>query len=104
MNWGRKVYAGASVKAQLEQVRQEMEEGRCRTGLYVITSSYNGKDQLDIRPARSLMKEPLREAGVRILGVAASKKEALELVREMTQDCVDETGDADLRRFLEDED
>ncbi len=101
MNWCRDLYVGPAAAGNLEELKKEVEEGRCGPEIQVITLSYNGKDNLDIRPALSMSVHPyLKESGPLIVGIAASRKEARELVEHMAGDCVLSTGDADLRSFF----
>lgn len=101
MNWYTDLYAGPLVKDRVDELKAKVESGTCSPSLKVITTAYNGKDNLDIRPALSLScHEYLRDSKIMIVGLAGNMSEALDLVGGMAQECLKETGSVNLREFF----
>ncbi len=94
MEWSERLYVGASLKKKAEAVKAALEEGSAPVQVRVITPAANGADLLDIWRGALCPKDSL------VLGIAGSKREAFELVRQIAEDCFKETQDADLRSFL----
>lgn len=119
MRWYRNLYLSREVEAQASSIRREMDGGVFRRGVWVLTLCANGTDYLDIRRASTLSAAEeegdgthfaasapgpagvrSREEEVCILGLAASRREAIALAQEMARDCLLDTGDADLRSWF----
>ena len=66
----------------------------------MVTLAANGRDLLDIRRVRSLAREGLRAELPLIVGLAKGYRESVEVVERIVQDCLAQTGDVDLKRFL----
>ena len=100
MKWYRDLYIGEGVKGREDTFIRQIEEGGCPRKLWLITLAYNQKDLLDIRCAVSLAREDLARSLPMIVGLAKDKEEAVSLTESITRDCLEKTGDVDLRAFL----
>ena len=100
MRWTSDLYLGLDIREDAGQCRKNIESGE---GAYmVLTLSPNGKDQLDIRTARSMLRPALESLSPLIVGVAKDRKDALRLLERIASDCYFERKDADLRAYLTD--
>ena len=99
MRWHPNLYLDDRIREHPRAVIEKIEQGDYGSR-YVITLAYNGKDQLDIRPAASLARSYLREGGPLIVAVCSGKKEAMRMLERMVQDCCRQTGDVNLREWL----
>ena len=96
MEWFESFYLGTSISGKKrETVRKEVETGRFRGSLYVITLASNGKDLLDIRTVSSLRQSWIRENLPLIVGVADGKEEAVLLAAQIISDSAAGTGEPD---------
>ena len=100
MNWYPKMYTGKRLEGETEKLIREIEDGQYRPDLFLITLAVNEKDLLDIRRARSLYREGLKDYLPLIVGIAKGRREALKIVEEIIADCLRETGDVNVRSFL----
>lgn len=66
---------------------------------YVIALA-QGKDQLEIYHAGYLKQKYYRKHPPVIIGIAADYEEAVEIVKKITDECVRETGECDLKEYL----
>ena len=67
---------------------------------YLITPAKNPADQLDIFDARQLIQPHYKKEEFLILGIAAGYEEALQLIEQITGECLDARGDCNLREYL----
>ena len=101
LKWSTNLYVGPSVARYSRRIRKRLDEGKSDVGHYLLTLAANENDELDILETFFLSQETIRDRLPAIVGIAGTKKEALELARKITEDCVQETGGADLRRYLQ---
>lgn len=102
MNWHKNMYTGASLQQREAQLRRQLDNGDTDVKAYVITEAVNPEDQLDIRQAGDFIRRYGDDPkGPAVVGIAANRKEAVTLLREIVENCVAHTGKADLRRYFE---
>lgn len=66
---------------------------------YVLTLS-EGRDQLEIYNSLILLQSYYRKNPRFIIGIAAGYEGAVNMVRQMAEDCYRKNGDADLKKYL----
>ncbi len=66
---------------------------------YVIAMA-KGPDQLEIYHTGYLKQRYYRAHPPIIVGIASSRQEAVEIVVQITQECLDTTGNCNLREYL----
>ena len=96
----RDLYVSENITKKGIDIRKEVEDGRYRRNLYLITLAMNGTDLLDIRKAAALSRASLREKLPVIIGGALGYDSALKLVEGIIGDCVRKTGTPDIRNYL----
>jgi len=101
MLWFEKIFTGESVRDRSEKIIDLVNKRKHVPGLYLITLASNETDQLDIvhyglnsRLMREYMKLPM------IVGLAGSKKEAIQVVQDIIRQVHLDTGQYDMRRFF----
>ncbi|MDO4619561.1 MAG: hypothetical protein Q4B09_02965 [Lachnospiraceae bacterium] len=99
--WYDPLYTGESIQKEEKKIRRRINRGKPQVGYYVLTLASNGTDLLDLVPVHWLRQKECSSRLPAIVGLAGTKKEAVDLVIRMTEDCMRERGDADLRSFLE---
>ena len=97
MKWYEKLYVGKTVKKKKEFLMRGLEEGKRLPGSWVIMLPEGEINQLELVPAWNLKFWHRKAEDVRVVGIAGSREEAGELLTEMVQDVLRETGSADLR-------
>ena len=100
IQWSRNLYVGASCDGHEEEILHTLEKGENIGGIYLLTLSDNHCDSLEILESRFLRQDWVRRLLPEIIGLAGSKAEALAMVEAITQECLEKTGDADLRAYL----
>lgn len=99
-DWYKKLYVGKNAKERERRIRRQISRGTAAPGIYLVTFSSNGQDQLDIIEARYLTRKRIRESLPEIVGIALGYQEALEIVAQIAKESYDSTGDCNLRSYL----
>ena len=94
------LYVGESIDSTEYKIVEKVHKGKVVPKLYLIVFSANPDNMLDIIPEKDIMQKYYPKDGLRIVGIAKGKKEAIDLVQQMIQDSLLETGNADIRGFL----
>lgn len=100
MKWRKNLYVGKQVRKHVRRIRKRLDAGKTDVGHYLITLAENPHDQLDIINTVFLTSAKKRDSLPEIVGLAGSEKEAILLVKKITEDCLKESGTADLRTYL----
>lgn len=69
------------------------------TDIYVISIS-KGRDQLDCTHCCFLKQKNVRKQLGTVVGLAKGYSEMIELLRHMFEECVQNTGGADIKEYL----
>ena len=100
MRWYEDLYLSENIAGKGILFREEIESGKYRRNLYLITLAVNERDMLDIRKAAALTRVKLRDTLPMIIGMASGYDQALGLAQKIVSDCYEQTGGADIRGFL----
>lgn len=100
----KKLYIGESLMEEnINRLLWRLRFRSKKTNLFVVLVSENPSDQLDILHSRYLSTKLYDKRTLKLVGVASTHKEAVELVCKITNECVAETGSAYIKQFLEGE-
>ena len=101
MYYCSRLYIGKSAARYEKRIRARLDAGKTDTGHYLITLASNGTDMLDIIGTGFLVQPSLARRLPIIVGIARTKKEAVDMVVQMVDDCLASRGDCDLRAYFE---
>lgn len=102
LKWSKFFYLGPLVVERANEARRKLDEGNAVIpSVFLITEAANPKNQLEILDSRNLSQAVVRKNLGRIYGMAENKKEAMQVLESISEDCLAETGGADMRAFLE---
>lgn len=97
----KKIYLGDGLESgDLKKLKQELDENPLFANVFVITISANDNDQLDIYHSKYLIQRYYRKNPPLVAGIAKKQADAVTLVREIVQECVNQRGDTNLKAFL----
>lgn len=99
MVFSRQLYLGEGVKHPTI-IKHKLRAHKLSKGTYVLRIAENDSDCLEILQATYYLQPFAHREKNYIVGFASSYNEALELVRKMLQDCIDQTGGVNLRNYL----
>ncbi len=101
MDWYSGLYVGEKAKSKKDSLIQMAESGKTPFNTYLLALPFGEANQLEVLPAWDL-KFWHEDDGrrLKIVGLACGKKEALSLVRQITEDVFTQTGGVRLRDFF----
>ena len=95
------LYLGESIASEkLDKLKKRLEKKPLWANVYLITPARNPADQLDIFDARQLIQPHYKKEEFLILGIASGYEEALQLIEQITRECLDARDDCNLREYL----
>ena len=94
------LYVGESISSIEYQIIEKVYKGKVVPNLYLIVFSTNPENMLDIIPEHEIMQKHYPKSGLKVVGIARGKKEAIGLVQQMIEASLVETGSADVRGLL----
>lgn len=98
MKFYRNLYVGESIKKP-NRVKWKLRHHAGQFQVYVIALA-DGDDQLEIYHCAFLQQEYYKKHPPYIIGIAGGYGEAVDIVVEITQAALKETGGADLKKYL----
>lgn len=102
MVWSDKLYAGENIAQTQMMLRTDIDAADVLKYKkeYVVILALNPENLLELIPVKELAFSYYQEAALYIVGLAANKGEATELVRRIIEDVTHAQGDTDVRRFF----
>lgn len=98
MRWHNKLYVGEAVKKQKSKIIFQLEHRKLTFGIYLICLADNGKDLFDIYPSFMIFNNDVYNK--EFVGIAFSKEEAFDLIKEIIDDVYAETNSFDVRSYF----
>lgn len=102
LDWYQNLYIGEGMKKKAQKAMTRIEKGKAAPGVYLLTLSAHPDNVLEIISAMYLMQEPLRRRCPKIVGIAWSYEEALELMQQILQDTYENTGTFRVEKWIQD--
>ena len=99
MRFYDKLYVGESIKHP-ERVKWKLRVAAGQFQVYLITISQNGDNQLECFHNGLLKQRIFRRQNYFVVGLAGNYSEAVGLIEQITQDCVNATGTGNIKAFL----
>ena len=103
MYFYKNLYVGPSIDDP-EKVKRKLISGAGQFTIYVIALSPSvpgpGSNQLEILHSVNLQQPYYKQYPPFIIGIAAGRTEAVELVRDLVQESYEHTGSGDVRAYL----
>ena len=100
MKFLKKIYFGKNASEHSRRLIWKIRHGAGTFDVYVICLPSFSEDPLEIMNAAVLRQHYYRKFPPVIVGIASGYNEALEVVRDIMDDCVAATGEYKLRNFL----
>ncbi len=101
MKFRESLYFGESVKSEHRKLLRELSRGKRLSGKHIlITYAFNGTDLFDLIPVRELYFPYRKKQELFVLGLAADKEEAFEVVSRMVTEVYEATGAFDVRGYF----
>ena len=99
MKWHKKLYCGSSI-VQPQWTKFQIVYGKKSKGYYCIALSNHDENLLDIYESQFLRTTKLSTDDLYIIGIAGSKSEAYDVVRDIIEDVYIHTKKFNIKNFL----
>lgn len=100
MKWYKDLYVGESISHKVDKIKWKINHNAGTLSIYIIALASNPQNMLDIIPTRELLQKAYPKKEMRIIGLAGSYNEAIELVRKIVEETYNVTGNANVRYYL----
>lgn len=101
LTYHRDLYLGESINAKkLDKIKKKLENKPLLSGVFLITLSRNPSDQLEIYDARQLVQKYYQKNPPYVVGIAGNYDEAVNMLEQLAQECVNKRGDCALKEYL----
>ena len=97
------LYTGTSVANKKNQYILDLMNGNLAHTVYLITLAQGVQNHLEIFAASLLRQHIYDDKEIFIVGIAEKYYEAVELVEEIVQDILNQTGKPEIRKYIESE-
>lgn len=101
MKWYPYLYVSESAKAKEKKIIRKLKMGAGMIDVWVITRAANGTDVFDILSSKWLQQKAVRRNLPEIIGIARGYDEAVALVMQILEETREQTGSADIKKYLE---
>ncbi|MCF0229428.1 MAG: hypothetical protein HUJ76_07020 [Parasporobacterium sp.] len=98
MKFAEKLYFGKQAEKEKKEILKNLRSGRKQIGVYVVCAAANNSDLLDIIPSL-IINERISDR-MKVAGIAVSRREAVEVCRDIVMDCYAQTAGYDIRSFI----
>lgn len=99
--WANKLYLSENIDTKKQaKIMKSIEDGNLHFEVYCIMFASNPNNLFDIINANELLFPYYSEKELFILGIATSRIQAYELVKDMLHDIYRETGGFSVREFF----
>lgn len=101
LTFSPKLYLGEGIKGQkLDKIKRKLIDKPLLAGVYILVLSHNPVDQLEILDSKLLIQRFYERHELYVVGIAKDREEALNLVEQIAQECLDSRGDCKLKEYL----
>ena len=84
----------------LMQMKKDLRENPVGANLFLITIASNKQEQLDIYDAKYLIQKYYSKEPPYVVGIAKNREDAIVMVEQWMQECVENQRDANLRAYI----
>lgn len=98
--WYKHLYYKNFAGHQIEEWKEKIEKGKPLFPIYCVCLASSPFNLLDIMNVNELLFPYYQKKKVVIIGLAANRREAMELAAEIVEEVYTKTGDFDIRSFV----
>ncbi len=98
--WNSILYVGNKIKKRRDKVIASINNREATFGVYCIAFASHPNNLFDIYEANQFLFPYYKEVEIKIIGLAGSKQEAVDLVHDMLMEVFKKTGEFDVRTYF----
>lgn len=99
MRFYKYLYVGETIK-NVNLVKWKLKHAAGMLDVHLITLSLNDSDQLDCFHNALLKQKVFRSVDYYVVGIANGRAEAISLIQQITDDCIEATGTGNIKQYL----
>ena len=100
MEFYKELYISENLKKKKENIIEKLKQKKVQFHCYIISLTENPKNQLEFYDSLMLMQKNFKKDKIFIVGIANGYDGALEIIEKITEETYRKQGDADIRRFI----
>lgn len=100
MKFYHDLYVGKSLEKKRDKIIEKLESNKLQLSCYVIALTENPKNQLEFFDSVQLMQKNFQRSSMFVVGLASCYVEALDVIREITEDTYLKNQNADIRGYI----
>lgn len=98
--WYRNLYVGEQAKGKTEKIRWKIRHRAGTLRVFLLTLPSNEKNSLDIINAAFLLQPYYKRRTIRVVGIALSYEEAVQVLRQIVENVYEETKELDIKAYF----
>lgn len=98
--WYQNLYVGENADKHLRKIKWKLVHGIGTLRVYLLTMPSNNKNSLDIINAAYLKQPHYKKQQIKVVGVAMSYEEALQVLQQIVTEVYEETQKMDIKEFI----
>ena len=96
------LYLGKSIHpGKVDKIKKRLVSKPMLSGVFVIALSKNSSDQLELYDAKQLQQSYYQKNPPYVVGIAKDKSEAVSIVQQIVEECLQARGDCALKEYLQ---
>ena len=100
LEWYEKLYIGENAQKDAAKAMRKLNHGKLQMNMFLVTYATNPENLFDIIGTEQLIQSAVHRRCPMIIGLAANKGEALQIVQQIVEDTYKKQQDVDVRRYL----
>ena len=100
LRWYPHLYIGDRALKRKGELIRDIEEQRFVPGAYLLTFPLNEANQLELLPAGNMARPVIYDRTPMIVGLAADRQEACELLEQIAKETNRARSDGDMKAYL----
>lgn len=101
MFWYDHLYLGRNCIYRVNRLKYKITHRMPHPSVYLITLSQGPNTVLEMIPSNLLMQETYPRETLKIIGIGATRGEALELIRQIVDEVYQKQGNFDIAAYME---
>lgn len=98
--WYQNLYVGEKAEKHKEKIKRKISRRIGTIRVYLLMLSSNERNSLDIINAAVLKQPFYKGQDIRIVGIAMSYDEALEILQQIAKEVYENTNGMDIRQYI----
>lgn len=100
MRYYHNLYVDERLLPKIDKIKAKLEKGKIQRNKYLIVLTKNEKNHLEFFDSVLLKQKIIANEDLLIVGIADGYYGAFELVQNIVQDVLDQTGDVNIRKYM----